>query len=278
MDYSIKTIKEIGQNPAVNNRSESWYGKYFIRTISKYFTFIFLKTSITANHITFLSIICGVLGSLFLMIGLPLYFFVGALFFHLGFILDCVDGEVARIKKQQSIKGIYLDTLGHYLVNPLRFIGLTIGLSKIYPSYIYLIIIFGFLASLFSILMRFISEANYIIFGEMLINSRHDFFNHFNQKIGEINKISEINYKTIPIYRMGGILFGPEMFICLLLILSTINLFIDIPSLLLLLLIGYSISYIIVVPIGLFLVYKKQIDKEMIKLLSSMKSLENEKI
>lgn len=37
---------------------------------------------------------------------------------QLGYILDCSDGEVARWKNQQSVKGVYLDLVGHVIVIP----------------------------------------------------------------------------------------------------------------------------------------------------------------
>jgi phosphatidylglycerophosphate synthase len=45
------------------------------------------------------------------------------------YLLDCVDGELARIKNLQSPKGAYLDLLGHYLVDYCMIMGMGIGLS-----------------------------------------------------------------------------------------------------------------------------------------------------
>jgi hypothetical protein len=38
-------------------------------------------------------------------------------------LLDCVDGEIARWRKQTSITGVYLDRVGHYLSEPALLVG-----------------------------------------------------------------------------------------------------------------------------------------------------------
>lgn len=40
---------------------------------------------------------------------------LGALLIQVYLLLDCVDGEVARWRRQTSLTGVYLDRVGHYM-------------------------------------------------------------------------------------------------------------------------------------------------------------------
>lgn len=69
-------------------------------------------TRITPNQVTFLATLLA-LGSCALFILLPGWWgaIVAALVFELSFILDCVDGQLARIRKSASTIGHHLDFL-----------------------------------------------------------------------------------------------------------------------------------------------------------------------
>ncbi len=94
------------------------YARYFIRPISILFTWVFVRTSISANQVTVLQEILGVLGAILIGLGNLKLSLIGVLFLQLGYVLDCSDGEVARWKNQQSVKGVYLDLIGHVIVIP----------------------------------------------------------------------------------------------------------------------------------------------------------------
>jgi phosphatidylglycerophosphate synthase len=69
-------------------------------------------TRITPNQVTFLATFVA-LGSCALFIALPGWWgaLVAALVFELSFVLDCVDGQLARIRKTASTIGHHLDFL-----------------------------------------------------------------------------------------------------------------------------------------------------------------------
>jgi len=112
------------------------------RKLSIYFTKVFLYTTLSANQITILDILVGIIGCL--MIAKRNY--VTSLFvFFMWEILDRVDGEVAHYRKQSSLSGEYLDRSNHLIIEPLLFISFTFSL-QLEVNAIYLFI-FGFLAS-----------------------------------------------------------------------------------------------------------------------------------
>ena len=95
-----------------------------MREISLYATWLLAPTRVTANAITGIMIVVGLVGAaLFSQPGLG-WAVAGALMIQVYLMLDCTDGEIARWKSQQSITGVYLDRLGHYLVEASLMIGL----------------------------------------------------------------------------------------------------------------------------------------------------------
>lgn len=145
----ISELREITQK-AKKNRHE-W--NYIIhRKISIYITWLLLHSPISANQVTLLSIFLGVCGFIWILVINRDLKIIGFLLFYLYFYLDKVDGEIARYYKQESIKGICLDYIGHLIVPPL--IPLSIGavLSNDLHSGIYLVI--GALTSIAVIFIR----------------------------------------------------------------------------------------------------------------------------
>ena len=105
-------------------RNSPFYSTYVLRHISVYLTWVLVRTPITANQITVLQCIFGIIGSV--LFGYK-KFLLGVLFLQLGYFLDLIDGEVARWKNQQSEGGKYLDLINHKIVIPAMFFGLGIG-------------------------------------------------------------------------------------------------------------------------------------------------------
>ncbi len=66
--------------------------------------FLFLKP----NHLTTLSLVLAILGFITFIFQ---YFLLAFLFYSLAVLFDAIDGEVARIKGETSLKGAYLDTI-----------------------------------------------------------------------------------------------------------------------------------------------------------------------
>ena len=139
---TLKNLKKIVQKEV----EPEPYAKYVIRPISILFTWLFVRTPISANQVTILQEILGVIGAILFGFG---RFVLGSLFLQLGYILDCSDGEVARWKNQQSESGKFLDLIGHMIVIPFYYFGL--GLGIFLETGQILTLIAGFLAALFTI-------------------------------------------------------------------------------------------------------------------------------
>lgn len=125
------------------------YARYVIRHLSVLFTWLFVRTPLSANHVTILQEVIGVAGCVFIGMGNPLYAVIGVFLLQLGYILDCSDGEVARWKGQQSINGVFLDLIGHVIVIPGYWFALGFGVWL--QTGRAEAIVAGFLAALFSL-------------------------------------------------------------------------------------------------------------------------------
>lgn len=96
--------------------------------ISPMLTKVFIKTKLTPNEITILMIISGLIGGGLFFINNIYFRILGLIFIHLWYILDCCDGEVARIKKKFSSFGKELDFSAHILNHPIYNIAFAMAL------------------------------------------------------------------------------------------------------------------------------------------------------
>lgn len=114
---TLDELRAVAQPPSVVGRrnSEHWAGTLYLRRMSLHFTRLILPTGISANGVTWLMILVGVIGAAVLMI--PSWWAVLACAFLMQFqiLIDCSDGEVARWRGTSSPMGVYLDRVGHYI-------------------------------------------------------------------------------------------------------------------------------------------------------------------
>jgi phosphatidylglycerophosphate synthase len=113
---------------------EEFWAWHFARRLSIYLTLVLAKTAITPNQVTVVGIWSGVVGGILWGAGTHQSFLLGCVCLQMMYLLDCVDGELARIKNLQSPKGAYLDLLGHYLVDYCMIMGMGIGLSRAFGN------------------------------------------------------------------------------------------------------------------------------------------------
>lgn len=108
---------------------KGWILTYYVRRpISYYLAIFFLYLNLSANKVTLLFIFTGIIGSLLLALGDYTISILGALLIELAIILDCVDGNIARVKRP-TILGNTLDTWGGEIILVLSMSMLGIGLS-----------------------------------------------------------------------------------------------------------------------------------------------------
>lgn len=128
----IAELRAVAQPPSVTTRrsAEHWTGHLYMRRISIYGTRLALQLGFSADLVTGVMIVVGLAAvGITATPGLASAV-AGALLIQLYLGLDCVDGEVARVRRTESARGVYLDRLGHYLVEGGLLIALGIRASN----------------------------------------------------------------------------------------------------------------------------------------------------
>ena len=142
-----------------------------LRRISPYPAWLFLRLGISANTVTYLSFIMGFTGCGLLAFSHYMGMIIGALFINICFLLDYVDGSVARATDSASEYGRFLDHLNIFSIGSLLFFSLGIGTFRhpdFYPSWLTewlfamqlnesIFLILGGWAALFFIFPRFLA-------------------------------------------------------------------------------------------------------------------------
>ncbi|MDA8371265.1 MAG: CDP-alcohol phosphatidyltransferase family protein [Nocardiopsaceae bacterium] len=82
------------------------------------------RTNITPNQITFGAGVLGVGSAVCFALGDWPWLVAGALLFHLSFVLDCMDGKIARLKNNGSVFGAWVD----FVFDRIRFFGCMMAL------------------------------------------------------------------------------------------------------------------------------------------------------
>ncbi len=106
---------------------DGFVDRYINRKCSALFTRLFLKLRWTPNAITMLSMMIGLVAAGFFIPGSWELALVGALLFQLSVIIDCCDGEVARLTFSESKFGQELDIWADNVVHIAIFAGIACG-------------------------------------------------------------------------------------------------------------------------------------------------------
>ncbi len=100
------------------------------RALSKPLTALLLKTPLTPNQVTLISLGFGILSGVFFAKGDTSFTLLAALFFQIAAVLDNCDGNIARAKDLKSEFGGWFDVVADVLVDLALFSGLTVGLLR----------------------------------------------------------------------------------------------------------------------------------------------------
>ncbi|HEU4685231.1 MAG TPA: CDP-alcohol phosphatidyltransferase family protein [Nitrospira sp.] len=101
--------------------------RYFNRALSRRFTRLFLALGLSPNTITLLATVVGLSATIAFGLGSYEAGLVGALLFQLSAVIDCCDGEVARLTFTESPFGAWLDIAMDNVVHMAIFGGIAVG-------------------------------------------------------------------------------------------------------------------------------------------------------
>lgn len=97
------------------------------RVFSNPLSRILLRTPLTPNHVTTLSVTLGISAGCFFALGTYGASLTGAFLYQLAVILDNCDGDIARAKKLGSVFGGWYDIFGDIITDLSLFGGVALG-------------------------------------------------------------------------------------------------------------------------------------------------------
>lgn len=115
---------------SLENPRDGIVDTYCNRKLSRLLTRWLLRTPLTPNQITLLAGSVGLLGALCFLPGGYYGPLLGALLLQLSVVLDCCDGEVARVKFLESPWGDWLDIVCDTVVGIAIFLGIGVAVWR----------------------------------------------------------------------------------------------------------------------------------------------------
>lgn len=122
---SVAELRPVVHPPGVKDRrsGEHWAGRLYMREVSLRIDRHLVNTRVTPNQLTYVMTVAGALAAPALLVPGITGALLGVLMVQLYLLLDCVDGEIARWKKQYSLAGVYLDRVAAYLCDAAVLVG-----------------------------------------------------------------------------------------------------------------------------------------------------------
>lgn len=117
-----------------SSASDGLVDRFFNRPASRLLTKQLLELGISPNLISVTAILFGLTSAALFSIPAREFSIGAALLFQISAILDCADGDVARLHFKESRFGKWLDLIGDQLVHIALFAGIGTGLIKTMPS------------------------------------------------------------------------------------------------------------------------------------------------
>lgn len=115
---SIRTLRTMCQ--AGKDHDPGWYAIH--RRISIYLTWLMLRAGAKPTVASLGMVVCGLAGAALLAAPGGVANGAGFGLLYFAFLLDKVDGEIARYRGMQSTRGILIDRFHHRLVEPMIFV------------------------------------------------------------------------------------------------------------------------------------------------------------
>jgi len=113
---------------SLKGEAEGFVDRYFNRKLSRWFTRLFLAAGFSPNAVTIVATLIGFVSAVGFAMGTYTAGVAAALVFQLAAVVDCCDGEVARLTFTESPFGAWLDIAMDNIVHMAIFAGIAAGL------------------------------------------------------------------------------------------------------------------------------------------------------
>ena len=109
--------------------------RYFYRPLARPLTRLFLRSPLSPNAISVLSIVLSLVGCAIASAAAPSTHALGLALLVAGGIVDCNDGEVARLRLETSRAGAWLDAMGDDAARLALLLGLGSHVAALHPAW-----------------------------------------------------------------------------------------------------------------------------------------------
>lgn len=160
MKYTYKEIKD-SLTKKKNSRSSLWV-QLWVRKASFPVTYLFINSGWTANMVSVLSWIVIFVAAVLLTVNNFWCMLAGVILTNFWLVLDCVDGNIARVKKVKTFMGDFYDAVAGY--GPFSFTTIALGMAAYHTSFLvpqeyrFLFILVGAIGACANIYMRLIHQ------------------------------------------------------------------------------------------------------------------------
>ena len=157
--YSLKEI--ISSLPKKKNSKSSLWVKLVVRKLSFLFTYLFINAGCSAWGASVISVLVALAGSFCFAVDHTVFRIIGVCFIELWLVLDCVDGNIARVKKTSSEMGEFIDALSGYYVS--GFVYFFVGIAAYHTTHIFadhafVLVVLGGVSTIAGLLARIIHQ------------------------------------------------------------------------------------------------------------------------
>lgn len=164
---------------------------FFYRPLSFLFVKLIYSTDITPNQISIFSMFFGLLTGVMFGFGTHQFFIFGAIALLISNVLDCADGQLARLKKNGTGIGRIIDGFIDYITGFSIFVGIGIGLSIATGDYLYvwgITVIGGF--------SRVLQNMMFDNYRNMYMSNVYNKGSNLDQEIEEYTRLQRVLNKT----------------------------------------------------------------------------------
>lgn len=166
----LKELNHICQKPNYK-KAGNWMVRHVLRDAALPITWLLLHTNITANQVTLASLIIGLTGIGMFSITARSAFLIGAIFLQVWYLLDHVDGHIARYRKTACLSGRFFDFLTHHIINGVIFFALGVYCFQVTGKVSFVIL--GFLTSMAMIVFNLLHDTKYKTFFERIVQDKN---------------------------------------------------------------------------------------------------------
>lgn len=132
MKYTFKDITS-SLTKKKNSRSSLWV-QLWVRKASFPVTYLFINAGWTANMVSVLSWVVIFFAAVLLCFNNFGCMFAGVILTNFWLVLDCVDGNIARVKKVKTFMGDFYDAVAGY--GPFSFTTIALGVAAYHTSFL----------------------------------------------------------------------------------------------------------------------------------------------